>query len=108
MPNGPPVLAITSECPCLQRMRVPPPFTDPEATVPANGNAMCFFCGRLLRTNAGALPRRASFTDEEGPPGLLVAARVRGVGLQGGRPFQNAPPRDPKPRQPWDDAGEPA
>ncbi len=106
MPNGPPVLAITSNCPCLQRMRVAPPFVDSAATVPADGNAMCFFCARLLRTNASALPRRASFTDEEGPPGLLVAARAR-AGLIRGRPFSNAPPRDPKPRPPHVPPGNP-
>lgn len=101
--------AFTGNCPCVQRMGIPVRFTDPSEAVTPNANCLCIYCGRGLRTNAGALPRRVTFDDEMAPgeQGEWVASRARGQGLRG-KPFDNAPPINPRPRPPHDPGGNPA
>ncbi len=102
--------ALVGDCACFLKLRNSDFFTDPVETPAANENTVCIFCGRVLRTNATAATRRASFSDETlapGEQGRITAARAR-AGLIRGRPFDNAPPIDPYPRQPWNDPGEPA
>jgi hypothetical protein len=102
--------ALVGDCPCFLKTRNPNTFTDPVETPGPTENTVCVFCGRVMRTNAGSIPRRASFDDETlapGEQGRITAARAR-AGLIRGRPFDNAPPINPRPRQPWEDPGEPA
>ncbi len=102
--------ALTGECPCVQNSSLPVLFTDPTETPGPNENIVCVYCGRVVRTNTASLGRRASFDDETTAPGeqgRITAARAR-AGLIRGQPFDRAPPIDPRPRQPWDDPGEPA
>jgi len=101
--------ALVGDCFCILKIRGSVDFTDPVETPGANENTVCFFCGRVLRTNASSNTRRASFSDETTAPGeqgRITAARAR-AGLIRGRPFDNAPPIDPYSRKPWDDPGEP-
>lgn len=102
--------ALTGECPCVQRSTLPVSFTDPTETPGPNENIVCVYCGRVVRTNASSVGRRASFDDETvapGEQGRITAARAR-AGLIRGQPFDRVPPIDPRPRQPWDDPGEPS
>jgi hypothetical protein len=102
--------ALTGECPCVQNSSLDVQFTDPVETPGPNENIVCVYCGRVVRTNTASLGRRASFDDEvlaPGEQGRITAARAR-AGLIRGQPFDRVPPIDPRPRQPWDDPGEPA
>lgn len=102
--------ALVGDCPCYLKINQPVRFTDPVQTPGPFENTVCVFCGRVLRTNLATKPRRASFSDETAAPGeqgRITAARAR-AGLIRGRPFDNAPPIDPRPRQPWNEPGNPA
>lgn len=103
--------ALVGDCPCYLKLRTPIAFTDPVETPGPNENTVCFYCGRAMRTNSSNIPRRPSFDDEvtpiPGEHGRIVAARAR-AGLISGRPFDNAPPIEPRGRQSWDDPGEPS
>lgn len=102
--------ALTGDCPCAVRARVDGLFTDPTETPGPTENVVCVYCGKALRTNASSQARRVSWQDEAqdvpGEMGRITAARAR-AGLIRGRPFDNAPPIDPRPRPPWAPPGDP-
>ena len=98
------MVAITADCPCAVRGRkgASSRWQDPEEAVPPDGDAVCLYCGRIVKFEGG-VATRAAYDDEVPPPGdpafgPYVAARARSGQYRGGRPFDNAPPRDPKPR----------
>ena len=100
--------ALVGDCPCALKLNSPA-FTDPTETPGPNENTVCVYCGRAMRTNASNVPRRPSWDDETSAPGehgRITAARAR-AGLVTGRPFDNAPPREPRARPPWAPPGEP-
>ena len=93
--------ALTNQCPCAQKLKLPE-VVDPTDPPPyaAGTNTVCIFCERVLHnTVAGNRPDHASWDDEVAPGevGLIIAARAR-AGLVRGRPIDNPPVREPKPR----------
>ena len=93
--------ALTNQCPCALKRRIaevpdpsdPPPYA-------AGTNTVCIFCDRVLHnTVAGNRPDHAAFEDEvhPGEQGLIIAARARAGDVRG-RPIDNPPVRNPKPR----------
>jgi len=94
-------MPITNQCPCARKVRIPE-VADPENLPPyaAGENTLCIFCDRILfNTLPGNRPDHASWDDEVHPSdfGQATAARAR-AGLIRGRPIDNPPVRNPKPR----------
>lgn len=95
--------ALTNQCPCASRRRIPPidDTTDP-GPYAANSNVVCVYCERVLRiTSRGKKPERESEEGEVRPSerGQIRAAQARATVIRG-KPVDNPPPRHSNGRPP--------